>query len=271
VSYTSLQAYARCGYRFYLQRVLGLADDPAPLPPEPQPPAAGGLDGRLRGTLAHRLLEALDFARPAAPPPEAVLALAAEHGVALDPAQVEDLRGLVAAVAASPLCARIAAARRVRREAPFAFTADPGGTGPLVTGYLDVLAEAPDGAVLIVDYKSDRLEGRAPEEVLERDYATQRIVYALAALRHGAPRAEVAYIFLERPGEPVVSRFTAADAGALGERLLGLARGVLDERWTVTDRPHRELCGDCPGRRALCSWPEAVTLELSRPADLSAA
>ena len=36
---------------------------------------------------------------------------------------------------------------------------DPAGGGPLVTGFLDVVATEPDGGVLIVDYKSDRLEG----------------------------------------------------------------------------------------------------------------
>ena len=57
--------------------------------------------------------------------------------------------------------------------------------------------------------------------MVERDYATQRLVYALAALRGGAPRAEVAYCFLERPGEPVPRAFVAADAPALAERLPG--------------------------------------------------
>jgi ATP-dependent exoDNAse (exonuclease V) beta subunit len=272
LSYTSLQAYARCGYRFYLERILRLPREPVPPGDEPsQPVEAGGLEGRIRGTLAHLLLEALDFARPEAPDAATVRALGAEQGIALDDPQVEDLRELVAAVAASPLRARIAAARRVRREAPFAFAAETGGTGPLVTGFLDVLAEEPDGGVLIVDYKSDRLEGREPADVVAQDYATQRIVYALAGLRHGAPRVEVAYIFLERPAEPVTRTFTAADAPELGERLLGLARGVLDEHWPVTDTPHRDLCADCPGRRALCSWPESVTLAVRRPADLSPA
>ena len=114
--------------------------------------------------------------------------------------------------------------------------------------------------MLIVDYKSDRLEGAEPAEVVERDYATQRIVYALAALRDGAPRAEVAYCFLERPGEPVTRAFTAADEPALAERLAGLARGVLEGRYPVAETPHRDLCGDCPGRAALCSWPEEMTL-----------
>jgi ATP-dependent helicase/nuclease subunit A len=123
-----------------------------------------------------------------------------------------------------------------------------------------VLALEPDGGVLIVDYKSDRLEGAAPAEVVERDYATQRIVYALAGLRDGAPRVEVAYCFLERPGEPVTQVFSAADAPALADRLHALARGVLEARYEVTDTPHRDLCGDCPGRAALCSHPEERTL-----------
>ena len=89
------------------------------------------------------------------------------------------------------------------------------------------------------------------------------MVYALAALRGGAPRVEVAYCLLERPAEPVAASFAAADAAALEDALLALAAGVLDERWPVAERPHRELCGDCPGRPALCSWPEAMTL---RPA-----
>jgi ATP-dependent helicase/nuclease subunit A len=45
---------------------------------------------------------------------------------------------------------------------------------------------------------------------------------------------------------------------------------VLDERWPVTASPHRELCGDCPGRRALCSWPERVTLAPAAPAPAAA-
>ena len=117
-----------------------------------------------------------------------------------------------------------------------------------------MIATEPGGGRLVVDYKTDRLDGADPAEVLDRDYATQRTVYALAALRDGAPRVDVAYCFLERPGEPVVRGYTAADADALAEQVVSLARGVLDERYPVTDRPHRELCADCPGRRALCSW-----------------
>ena len=265
LSYTALQAYQRCPYRSYLERVLRL--------PARSAAAAGGggrrasreLDPRLRGTLAHLLLERLDFARPELPGTDAVAALGAELGVQLDAAEVEDLRALVAAFAGAPLRERLAAAHDVRREASFAFALDPDGTGPLVVGFLDVLAREPGDAVLVVDYKSDRLEGAEPEAVVDAGYATQRAVYALAALRGGAASVEVAHCFLERPAEPVVARFGPADASALGAEVARLAGGLLAERWPVTAEPHRELCGDCPGRRSLCSHPESMTLR-ERPA-----
>ena len=213
----------------------------------------------MRGVIAHRLLEDLDFARPAAPSPDAVRAIAAESGAEPAEEEIEDIRAIVAAFGASPLCARIAAADVVRREATFSFPLDPAG-GALVTGVVDVLARAPDGTVLVVDYKSDRLGEAEPAEVVERDYATQRIVYALAALRDGAPSVEVAYAFLERPDAPVSATFTTRDIPALAERLTNLAEGVLQGAHPVAAEPHRALCGDCPGRATLCSWPESMTL-----------
>jgi ATP-dependent helicase/nuclease subunit A len=259
LSFSSLSRYARCGYRFYLERRLGM--------PRVEPPprldaeaAVPGIDPMLRGSLVHRALEGLDFARPEPPSADDIRALAADADVELTAEEITDIGELVASFATSPLCARLAAARRIRREVPFTFGLEPGGGGPLINGILDVAAVEPDGGVLIVDYKSHRLEGAEPAEIVERDYATQRIVYALAALRDGAPRAEVAYCFLERPGEPVTQAFAAAGATALSERLAGLARGVIEGVYPVTEVPHRDLCGDCPGRASLCSWGEDMTL-----------
>ncbi len=263
LSYSSLQDYARCGYRFYLGRVLGLPRVEAPplAAADEEAGEVAPLEGRIRGSLVHRLLEELDFARPAPPPAEAVLALAADHGLELEPGQVEDIRSQVAAFAASPLCARLAAARGVRREAGFAFALEPDGGGPLVNGFIDVLAREPDGTVLVVDYKTDRLdEDDTPAALIERAYTIQRKVYALAALQEGAERVEVAYALTERPGEPVTAAFGQADRPALAEALHELAAGVLAEHWPVAERPHRELCGECPGRATLCSWPETMTL-----------
>ena len=185
LSYSALGAYARCPYRFYLERVLRLPREPVPPAPpaapgatappatsrgavSPEPPAARGgavspappaarggpvspappdaaadaagqappgdgapprepLDARLRGSLVHVLLEDLDFARPRTPAAEAVRGFGASWAVELTADEVDDIRSLVAAFAASPLCARLAAASRPRREAPFAFALEPGG------------------------------------------------------------------------------------------------------------------------------------------------
>jgi ATP-dependent helicase/nuclease subunit A len=216
----------------------------------------------VRGTLVHVLLEALDFARPGVPAPEAVAAVAAAEGAEPTEGEAAEIAELVAAFGRSPLCARLAAARGVRREAPFAFSLDPGPPAPdslLIHGVVDVLATEDDG-VLVVDYKTDRLGDAAPEELTARDYGTQRLVYALAALRDGARRVDVAHCYLERPLETALATFTAADAGGLTEQLLAIAGGVLRADFPVAARPHRELCGTCPGRHALCSHPEAMTL-----------
>ena len=264
LSYTALQDYARCPYRFYLQRRLhlpaeapgtGLAGEQLELAPEP--PA---VSPRVRGVVAHRLLEEIDFAAPTAPSPARVAQLLGEEGAsAHGAADVDDLRAMVTRFGASNLCARLARAVSVRREAAFAFTARPGGE-PLLSGALDVHASEADGRVLVVDYKSDRLGDRVPTTVVEAEYAIQRAVYALAALSAGAAAVDVAYCFLEDPEDVAVFSYTSADVAALSDAILAASAGVLEESWPVARSPHRALCGDCPGRAALCSHPEELTL-----------
>jgi len=182
--------------------------------------------------------------------------LIAAHGRDVRNADIADLTAMVQGFAAAPLRERIAAARRVRTELGFAFTLKPhdaGGRSLLINGFLDVHAEEADG-LLVVDYKSDRLRELDPAVLTAEAYETQRVVYALAALRSGAERVEVAYCFLEAPQAPVSTLYAAADAPELERRLLELADGVVSARFEPTDRPHRELCSGCPGRPALCSW-----------------
>jgi ATP-dependent helicase/nuclease subunit A len=278
LSYSALESYARCGYRFYLERVLSLRDWGVPAPAASSAPtatpapagepeeltAAEGLPLLLRGSIVHELLERIDFARPELPDPERVAARIEAEGLApLDP-DIADVRDLVERFIDSSLRERLAAARIARRELPFAFTLDVAGEELLVNGVLDVHAAEERGA-LIVDYKSDRLEGRDPELVVEEQYATQRVVYALAGLRAGAPRTEVAYCFLDRPDEPVTATFEPEDVPALEGRLLELAGDLLAGRFEPTDAPHRGLCQFCPGQPALCSWEPERTLAAQPP------
>ncbi len=170
------------------------------------------------------------------------------------------------AFADSPLCERLTHATSTTSEAWFAFALEPDGGGPLVRGIVDVYAAEADGTHLVVDYKTDHVPAETtPEEYIARNYETQRIVYALAALRAGAPRVDVAYCLLERPAEPVTTTYTADDAPELADALAQLAHGLLTHSYAVTDTPHRELCGDCPGRHALCSYSQEQTLRPPPP------
>ena len=132
-------------------------------------------------------------------------------------------------------------------------------SGVLIGGVFDVIAREPGGRTLVVDYKTDRLDGADPQELADRAYGTQRLVYALAALRAGAAVVEVVHTFLELPQRPAVAIFTREQAPALEARLIALAQGVLDRRFTVTDGPHRGVCEGCPAEGGLCSWPLEMT------------
>jgi ATP-dependent helicase/nuclease subunit A len=157
---------------------------------------------------------------------------------------------------ASALCARLGHATDARREERFSFLLE---NGVLVTGALDVLARESGGRALVVDYKSDRLDGGDPAEIVGRAYRTQRLVYALAALRSGADAVEVAHCFLEIPDEPVSVAFTRADEPELERELLSLGAGVMRREFAVAEDPHRALCAGCPAEGGLCSWPPEMT------------
>jgi ATP-dependent helicase/nuclease subunit A len=263
LSYSALEAYRRCGYRFYLERVLGLPRSETGRPPSPEAEReADGLPKLLRGSLVHKLLEELDFRRPVLPSDEQIAELIMRHAEEARAEDVSDLRALVEGFVGSQLRERLAAADRVRAELPFAFTLRPPGSrgrSLLVNGVVDV--HAVEGSrTLVVDYKSDPLEGCDPDEYVAGHYETQRTVYALAALKAGAAEVEVAYVLLERPREPVTASFTATDAERLELQLLELGRDLIDGAFVPAAEPHRELCAGCPGVPALCSWPPEMTL-----------
>jgi ATP-dependent exoDNAse (exonuclease V) beta subunit len=255
LSYSSLTELERCGYRYYLERVLGIGEDRAAARGRE---GGQGLEPRARGTLVHRMMELLDFARPQPPSPAEVGERARELGLRVGASEREELAGLIASSCDSRLAARMAAAKGVRREHPFAFSL--GANGPLINGVIDLLALEADGTSLVVDYKSDRVEAAVDlEQLVEREYGVQRLLYALAVLRDGAPAVEIVHWFLER-GEWVVARFPAADRLVLEEQLSQRIALTREQPFAVSAHPHRGLCLTCPGRAGLCSWSESETL-----------
>ena len=262
LSYTSLTELERCGYRYYLERELGMSEDRVA---HRSASAAGGIEARARGTLVHALLETIDFRAPRAPTPELVAARARELGTRTSAEEREEIAGLIAGALAAPGAARLGGAVRVRREYPFAFLlgARAADAAPvtLMNGVIDLLADEHDGTRLLVDYKSDRVGAEQDLAALvERDYGVQRLVYALAVLRDGASVVEVVHWFLERPEEWVAARYAAADRSQLEELLAARIHSARARGFAVSEHPHRGLCETCPGRAALCSWSEAETL-----------
>jgi ATP-dependent helicase/nuclease subunit A len=256
LSYTSLTELERCGYRYYLERVVGLPEDRAAARAE-RPPA--GLEARARGTLIHRLLETLDFARPGSLERERVTKAASELGMRLSEGEREEISALIDAARMAAPAARVATAATVRREHPFAFSL--AAEQPLIVGVIDLLAQERDGCVLVLDYKSDRVGPDVDLGALaERDYGIQRLLYALAVLREGARSVEIVHWFLERPNEWVAARFQGAERSALEERVRALLAAADRGGFAVSATPHRGLCLTCPARAGLCSWDEDHTL-----------
>jgi ATP-dependent helicase/nuclease subunit A len=251
LSYTAISAYEECSYRFYMERVLGLGPSERTLSRIPSTSAA-------QGAAVHTLLEwsqANGWSEPSAE-------LALRHAVAagLDPettgaeALLDPVRGWLR----SPLLReRIGADGSARARAEVPILLGVGGT--VLRGSIDLLVERDGVPPLVVDYKTDRLDGSEPEEHAAR-YATQRAIYALAVAESlEVDEVEVAYVFLERPGEPVLSCLDSAAMEAGEERLAATIARIARGEFPVAPAPERSwsLCRGCPALGRLCSGPHA--------------
>jgi ATP-dependent exoDNAse (exonuclease V) beta subunit len=246
LSYSALEDYRRCGYRFYMERVLGLEAIGA------NGDAVRGRDaGRAFGNAVHQLLEWSSRKRWIEPPAAQARRILEVEG--LDPdLDAERALALVHGWLESPLRIELGGAKaRLRSEVPF--LVELGGS--VLRGKLDLLVEPSGAPPTVVDYKTDRLDGTDPTEHAA-GYETQRDLYALAAAQAtGAERVRVVYVFLERPGEPVVAELDGTAIAAARERLESTVAELTAGRFEVTGTPDWGLCHDCPARRRLCSAP----------------
>ncbi len=268
LSYTAIAAYEECPYRFYMERVLGIRErvrslsptglqaTNTPLGEEREGTPSAREERSARGAAVHALLEWSQANGWSEPDAE----LAHRHALAagLDPERVmaEDLLAPVHGWLGSTLLRdRIAADddARVRAEVPILL----GLGGTVLRGSIDLLVERTGAPPLVVDYKTDRLGDTTPAEHAGR-YATQRSIYALAAAEAlGAAEVEVAYVFLERPEEPVVTCLDS-EAMAAGRADLEAAIERIGDREFPPAPPERRdwaLCRGCPALGRLCSGP----------------
>jgi ATP-dependent helicase/nuclease subunit A len=243
LSFSALEGHATCPLRFRLEVDLRLPAGPRL--------ALGGASesgpwgAAAVGTLIH---ERLALQRWGDPAPAPGWAAAAALAAGLPPSAAEGGRAerLVAQVLADSLAQRIAAGRAAA-ERPFALLVD----GTLLTGFMDLVVQEPDGGTLVVDWKSHRLEGVEPGELMGA-YRLQQAIYGLAMLRAGAARAELRWTFLDALDAPQVRVVAGADAGALEDEVRAALAAVRDGPPTAAaDRP-QPFCDGCPGLRAFC-------------------
>ena len=248
----------------------------ASTPPPPDAASAGreaaqpGLDPRMRGSIVHALLEELDFARPAAARRRRGRSRsAAAHGVELDrrggrghPRARRRVRRLAAVRAPRRRAATSAARRRSRSRSS--------RTAAARSSRLRRRARPRAGRRARWSSTTRPTGSTAPSRPSSSSATTRPSASSTRSPRCATARraVEVAYCFLERPGEPVTAHASRSRrrARARRARSLSLARGVLDERLSGHRRRRTASCAaTARAARALCSWPEAMTLRDAPP------
>jgi ATP-dependent helicase/nuclease subunit A len=123
---------------------------------------------------------------------------------------------------------------------------------------------------LVLDYKTNVLDGRDPTDVVESEYRAQRSVYALACLRAGAEEVEVVYQFLEAPEAIVSSTYRGSDIAALERELRTVIERIRQGDFRPT--PSSFACSGCPALDRVCAGPRLGGAAIEEiPAELTAA
>ena len=233
LSYSALALYDRCSLRFWAERFAGLRARER----------AGTIDGEEGlnpleiGDAVHVLIETsapLDEVEP-------WLRDRYPHAVVEN---IERVSGHVEAWSSSKLASELAD-DATRRELPFTFAHD----GVLLHGRFDAFLLR-EGRALLVDYKTNRLAERDPEQIVDADYVHQLTVYALAAFRAGATSVDVAYVFLEQPDQPVMRQFALDDLETLSATLSAAIEGI--NAGAFEPSPSEFGCPECPLHEVAC-------------------
>jgi ATP-dependent helicase/nuclease subunit A len=276
LSYTAISAYEECPYRFYMERVLGLAPIDQSIPGDDATPSARE-ERTARGAVVHALLEwsqANGWREPSAelarrhaasvglggagsPSPDTSSLWLVVECLERDsppPHRPDDLLEPVRRWLGSPLRKQIAEeAVRTRAEVPLLL----GVGGTVLRGSIDLLVEREGVPPLVVDYKTDRLDGADPAERAAH-YGVQRSIYALAVAEAlGVEEVEVAYVFLERPDEPAITLLGREDMTAARKSLEVTIERISQGDFPVVPPEQRDwsLCRGCPALRGLCGGP----------------
>jgi ATP-dependent exoDNAse (exonuclease V) beta subunit len=172
--------------------------------------------GAARGIGVHALLEWSQANEWREPTADLVQRIARSEEIGGSELSEEALLApLQAWLGSSFFAERIQSAEKSRAEVPLLIEV----ADTVLRGSIDLLVEQAGQSPLIVDYKTDRVDGSEIGALVAR-YEIQQAIYALAVSEAlGVSEVELAYVFLERPEEPAVSRWGSSQLAA-ARRLL---------------------------------------------------
>ncbi len=242
LSFTALNEFEECPARFFAKRVLRLEEptDRGARAPEGDP-AVQSLIKRDRatafGSAVHDVLESLGKSRWPEPRDESIAAALRQRGA--DPGADLDLaRGMIDGFLRSDLGLRVRSGR-ARFEQPLLIRIG----SVTVRGFADLILDGP--VPLILDYKTNRLNDATPADKMG-DYLQQRNLYALAVARsRDLDAVETAFVFLDRPDEPVLETLDRQDLDRAELELDASLEDITAGRFFGEPGSKRMPCGHC--------------------------
>ncbi len=241
LSFTALHGLEDCSASFYATRILKLEGpgiEGLPLDPEEQSPSLRGESTRF-GSAVHDLLERSAQRGWLLPTADEVRASLKQH-------RVKDGDGLLAVRASgmiegfsdSPLGARVKGGK-AEVEVPLLIDI----LGVTVRGFADLLLRQ-DDPPLVLDYKSNRLDGTSPGEKME-EYVLQRDLYGLAVARAtDAQAVDTAFVFLADASSPVMKTMDGPALEKARTKLEGLVEVIRTGNF-FDELAEASPCGDC--------------------------
>ena len=110
-----------------------------------------------------------------------------------------------------PLFERMMAAKRLEREKPFILRRGEGPDFSMIQGVIDLYFEEEDGLVL-VDYKTDRLDRETAPQVMPHRYGAQLALYAQALKRLTGKPVNSAWLYAAHTGQWIPMPISGAEA-----------------------------------------------------------
>ncbi|MDO8880433.1 MAG: UvrD-helicase domain-containing protein [Coriobacteriia bacterium] len=230
VSYSALNTYRECPYRYYLSVVARSAS----------PPTARGAEALAFGSAVHAVLERCESEDADIGP----LLVPAATAAGLDSSELPRLERAVRSFLGSDLAAGAFRMSSVSHEVPIAVPV----AGTMLGGAIDLLARDADHA-LVIDFKTGA-STLTDADARER-FRLQGECYALAALTAGARSVKVVFAELERSRETVFE-YAASDRAGVELAVAEIVGRISAQEYAPLERYDETLCESCPGFGGMC-------------------